>query len=483
MREDEDADRWQPIGAVAERVVAQIVSGPQEQSMTAAGRNQPAWQRRYTFRLYPNPAQLAELHRHRLMIGELWNALLQRWEDVQRRTQQRQTWYDSAGKRHRGLSVHCPTWASECMADGRRRVMPADKLGRPKPMTAFDLQNEITWLANSLPEWRELSIWCGHRTAGLLMRAIEAFYRRARDGAGKAAGYPRYKLVDRHDSIPHRFASGCALDRDPRHERSWSVRLKGVTAPIHARGKLPGAWAGPRGGRMLQHGEEAAAEKFTDADVIWRNGKWWLSVAIELSRVRTAGRRPITVEFDGLAGLARVNGVGELPPGFDALYRLEHDLDALKSERDRCWPRGRRVLPEERDAHDELRQRIATLSARIARRRAHILHVWTARLIRQASALTIIAPEIRRHTRSARGDARNWGAAVDVVATLNRSVLGLAPASAISMLVYKAAEAGIACTIVDDAAPALAVSRTLIDAAKAQRRLRREIRNEGSEAA
>lgn len=38
--------------------------------------------RRYTFKLYPTTKQSAVLHEQRMMMANLWNALLQRREDV-----------------------------------------------------------------------------------------------------------------------------------------------------------------------------------------------------------------------------------------------------------------------------------------------------------------------------------------------------------------------------------------------------------------
>jgi hypothetical protein len=55
-----------------------------ERSDTSA--NAPVQLRRYSFGLYPSSEQSAELHQQRMMMADLWNALLQRREDVWRRT-------------------------------------------------------------------------------------------------------------------------------------------------------------------------------------------------------------------------------------------------------------------------------------------------------------------------------------------------------------------------------------------------------------
>jgi hypothetical protein len=326
--------------------------------------------RRYTLALYPTAEQMPVLRRHGEMTADLWNALLQRYEDIQRRTVQRQVWFDADGRRHVGLSVHRLTWVSERKRTGERKTMEpvVDKKGRlvPKPFTAYDMQNEISWLCNSLPEWREPSIWCGHRTATLLDRAIEAFYRRASQGAGARSGYPRYRRrSDDGQSIPHRFASGCRLTKDPRHATSWQLTLKGVPGTIHARGRFP-----------------FDITDWADADVIWRNGKWSVSVCVTGQRTRSHGYRPVVIRFDLVGGFALVDNYPEQPPGLIQARLLQDRLAARQSECDRLFPRGRR--PRDDPDYAELRLEISRLAARIARVRANALHTWTAGIVARA---------------------------------------------------------------------------------------------------
>jgi hypothetical protein len=50
--------------------------------------NVPQFQRRFEFKLYPTAEQAALLHERRHQIGELKNAILQRYEDHARRQSQ-----------------------------------------------------------------------------------------------------------------------------------------------------------------------------------------------------------------------------------------------------------------------------------------------------------------------------------------------------------------------------------------------------------
>ena len=423
--------------------------------------------RRYLFALYPTAEQKAVLQRHSEMLADLWNGLLQRYEHIQRTTTQRQVWFDTAG-RHSGVSYHRLTWGTYRKAEREAVVIEPGANGRPKPFTAFDMQNEITALLNELPEWKEMSVWCCHRTATKLSLAIEAFYARAKKGKGAQSGYPHYRRrsSDRL-SVPHRFASGCRLTKDPRHANSWQLTLKGIPGKIHARGCFPFAVPSPSGPQR---------KDWADADVIWRNGKWSVSVCVKGQRSRSHGYRPVTIRFDLIAGFALVDNYPEEPPGLIQARLLQDRLADRQSDCDRLFPRGR-VRRDEPD-YAELRLEISRLAARIARVRANALHTWTAGIVARASAITVIAPPLEEDIRTPHGDAKSWGAHVEVVSAINREALAQAPGVTIRMLQYKAAEAGIACHVVTDPEPPLAVGRELVTAGKTLRRARRAHREE-----
>jgi transposase len=417
--------------------------------------------RRYNFALYPTPEQDAVLHRHRQMVAQLWNALLQRFEDISRRTVQRTVWFDADGKRHVGITVHSTEWISERYAQGEVSVIPPGKNGRAKPYTDFDMQNEITWLCNSHPEWREASVWCWHRTAQQLHRAFEAFYRRVKSGQGAKAGYPKYRSTKQHNSIPHRFLSGCKMVRDARHFRSWKLTVKGVPGSIHARGMFP-----------------SDPEKWTDADIIWRNGKWSISVCVDIAREYSSDiprlRRPLLIRLDLLDGFAEINGRTETPDELADVFELMDRRDQMQAEHDRRWPRGRYLDDEAKAEHADSATEISRLATRIARKRANALHVWSTRIVERAASLRIVKPaSIREATKSPRGDESNWGAMVETVSKLNRHVLAYAPAMAVEMLKYKAEERGIRCVIIEDDAPNIMVGGELVAVGKQLRRARR----------
>lgn len=423
-----------------------------------------AEQRRYTWKLYPTADQAQALHEQARMVAALWNALLERHETIRRRTVQRVAWTDCDGARHVGESLHSATYETVRYARGERSIVAPGKGGRPKPWTCYDMQNEITWLLNAAPEWRALSCWSALRTAQLLDRAFKAFYRRAREGRGASSGYPRFKRLDRANSIPHRFASGCKLRPDEaRHKRAWALTLKGVPGEIHAHGMLP-----------------AQAEKFTDADVMFRDGYWWLSAACEIEGRRDSTMwRDVDIAWDLIDGMARINGEPQQIEGLPELILDDRAVDEMRREMDERWPRYARLSDEDRLARGEARDEIARRMAQIRRRRANALHVWSARIVRDARAIHVVLPRISEHVESGHGNAREWGANVEVVAHINRGVLANGAAMATAMLAYKAREAGVPCIVETEAAPEITVARDLKRTGQKLRRASRQAKNEG----
>lgn len=442
--------------------------------------------RRYQWKLYCSTEQAETLHTQRMMIADLWNALLERRETIRRRTVQRQKWWDGdwklvewreddkqcrewrpvdgTGRWHYGESTHSLIYETIRYKHGERAIVPPGKNNKPKPFTAIDMKNEITWMLNQLPEWRAMSVWSAMRVADMVAYAFDGFYQRVKEQQRTSSadrqklGYPRYKKREKHAALPHRFASGCKLVRDPRHANSWQLTLKGVPGIIHARGRLP-----------------ADATEWTHADIIWRDETWWLSACVSMEPRRSGGRFPTEIEFDLLTGFARVNGKLFISENIAEIQAMQDVLDALKSERDLRWPRGVRRSTEQESCFLEAQAEISRLGINLRRRRADVLHVWTSRIVRRASELKIVMPTIKEKTKSPRGDEKRWGANVDSVSKINRHVLSQASGMAVSMLRYKAEEAGISCIVLNDRR-SLAIGPELVVTGKVLRKARQAAR-------
>lgn len=408
--------------------------------------------RRYLFKLYPTPSQAAVLHQQRKMMADLWNALKQRREDVYRR-------------------------------EGRS-------------LTYFDLTNEITTLRHECPEWAIVPAVTAHRVAKWLTDSYAAFFRRLKKG--EAPGYPRWQRRETATTIPlgTMDKTGWRVEQRDDNPFSWRLHYKSVTDVknratwMHARGRIPArrdseSKSAPAptesitpgsSHRKVMASESVTVSDWRNADIIWRDNHWWLSVCVDIEPRRSGGRFPVTIALDLLDDFARVNGIAETPAELIEVLAIQSDIDRLKSERDVRWPRGAKLSDEARAELAEANAEIADISAYVARKRRNALHVWSANIVARASDITVIAPPVRDAVASPRGDDKRWGAHVETVSGLNRQVLSQAPATAIRMLKYKAEEAGIRCDVVEDPAPKIAVGGDLVSAGKQMRRARRELK-------
>jgi hypothetical protein len=450
-------------------------------------------QRRYRWRLYPVAAQAARLVRHAVMRAELWNALLELNEIchemrpwVFSQTARGPLIFDLAGDLHeigiadvmerRRMLRYRPS-VHELLRPRPGLAVAIDEIAdnmRPYLPSEFDMGYWISRMREECPEWCEVSTWMPRRVAKSMAAAWAAFFRRARAGAGAASGYPRYKSTRRNLAVPHRFKSGCRIDKSAENDSHWTVRLMGVP---------DAGWHDPKhrlseGIRAIKRGGlPAPVTEWTDADIILRpDGHWELSAAVVMAPRRTAGSRPIVVKFDLLDGFAIVDHKPVELDGLAQAQAIAERVEAMQRAFDLRYPRGRRLTDDEHEAKREDALAIARGHVKAANARRHALHNWSTALVARASALTIVAPPVREATASARGTARAPGAAVADAAAINKRVLSYAPASAIAMLKYKAAEAGIPCTVIDDPAPKTAIKPALVGATKTLRGINRAMR-------
>lgn len=416
--------------------------------------------RRYTFKLYPNAAQAEALERHRRMHCDLYNACLQERIDH---------------------------WRQECQRKPREER---------RGISFYDQSKSITLLRAELPEFAALSFDSLALTAQRLDNAYKAFFRRARAGAGFQSGFPKFKSGRTYPGFSFRkHRSGWDVlfrDEGPR-PRNGSVRFKGVPGRIRFRGRLPIRY-----------------EDIRTCDVLWRDDRWSISLVFEMAPRRRAGQGAGEVRFDLVDSFASVKSAnggraagptetafvfsnGRISPirqgvastsgrdpgdsGADHGVRPHGsssgsgrdpgdsgaDIGHLQTARARCKRGSNR--------YRKLSKRIARLQARDARRRREALHVWTTEMTRQYRDIDVVAPpSIAAETASGRGDARDWGAQVDLKAAMNRRILDQAPAAAIQMLQYKVSEAGGDCRVLEDAEPKTGIGNDIVKATQINRR-------------
>lgn len=457
--------------------------------------------RRYTFKLYPNRTQEAALVRQASLLAALWNAALE----------QRERAYGTYREpSERDITFSHP-WPFTNIVDGKAVPLMANM--ESVSLSWYDQKLDGKHIRADDPEFAAMSASSMEICLLALDDAFKAFFKRAKAGAGAASGYPRYKspFAIEHKgadcTIWHReHRKGWRLDKAGKHYR---VYAKGIPGTIKARGKFP---------------VEVDDLTLRDMRLIRVGGVWQCSIVVKMEARRSIapGAPSATIEFNLIDEFATVKTAanGQCLPGWETdspsvderillseegvteqsghdspdlgdvgrrqldfrVDRHGHDspdlagdhgaVDALQSERDTRYKKFSCRWRREK-------RRIAKLKAREARRRKEALHLWTTKLIASVSDLTVVCPPIREATRSARGTEKDHGAAVKAVAMLNRHVLAQAPAMAIQMLEYKAAEAGLPPIVrINPDEHALAVGRELPAATKAVRKARRTIRKQ-----
>jgi hypothetical protein len=419
------------------------------------------------------------------MLADLWNALLELCEARYAAIGQRETkyYYDKKGRLQqtftgRFLTFHCADCAQLSGESGKLKTCEQHKMPG-----GYGMSYLITEMLQACPEWRAMPALTVHALGARLTKAFDAFFRRCRAGA-EAVGYPKPKRYRNAPSIPlgtgtrndaktgrKVWKSGWRFLQREDNPKSWSLYygagadLKDRATWIHARGRFP-----------------AAVNDINNGDIIFRDGKWHLSLCVAQNGRRWPGEERIVVHMDAIDCFAIVNGEPVYLDGLADAARLEKESDALKSARDGRWPKPPRRDGVDRGEWSEACAEIARLQGKAARIRHNALHVWTSSIVKRAGDLTIIIPpSIKEVTASARGDDKQWGANVAPVAEINRHVLNQAPALARAMLEYKAAEAGIRCDVVADTSPKAAVGGGLKAAGKELRKAQRKLKDRKNE--
>jgi transposase len=396
-------------------------------------------ERRYIWRLYPTSEQQTVLLNQMSMCADLWNALLSMCEQRYQRAVQRK------GK---SITFHCYRCAA--LSDETGKLTLCEDHRHP---SEFTMGSWVTEMLKECPEWREGSTWTPRRVAGSLDMAWKAFF--------KGGGYPRYKSRYRSFKLPHRCCSGCKFNKSNRHQNSWHIYMKGI-------GNVWGRRESP-----------TEIHEWMDADVLYHAGRWTISVAVDAASCEHKAidiKTPITIKFGILEGFAEVNGIVETPLELTEAQILDDQRADLQAEFDLRYPRGKRLSDQELKERFDDRLEISRLSARIARKRRHALHKWARSLVNRASIITVMKPTVKDDTASPRGDEKNWGASVEAVSGINRTMLSYAPAMAASILEYKAEELGVWGGELEITSPMGRLGATLKTAGKVVRKVRRKIK-------
>lgn len=252
-------------------------------------------------------------------------------------------------------------------------------------------------------------------------RAFKAFFRRVQ--AGQEPGYPRFKSRKRFKGWTY-----------PTHGDGW--RLLPKDGMRHGRLRLAGI------GHVRIRGDARTIGAPKTCDIVYRHGKWYASIVLGCEPKRACGEATLAFDWgiETFATLAVDGEGGRTIPSPRWLGRSEATLRAAYRARDgkRKFSRGWRLA----------NKRVARIHAKIARQRLDFHHQESARVITASGAVFTERLAVANMTKRPKpkldattGEYQPNGAGAK--AGLNKAILDGAPAQFLSIVRYKAAEAGI----------------------------------------
>lgn len=246
--------------------------------------------------------------------------------------------------------------------------------------------------------------------------AYKAFFRRVT--AGKTPGFPRFKSKNRFSGFGYK-THGDGFRFTPGAD--WvngTLRLSGI-------------------GDITVRGQARTQGRVVACDVMRRVDGWFVSIVIECEPTRKGGERVCGMDWGVETFLTLAYGEDDFDSvENDRLYQQHKDKISQKQRELARGKRGSKTSQKRRKA-------LAKLHRKLANKRKDRAHKVSHRLVREHGVIFTEELSIANMVRSAKGDEANPGKNVAQKAGLNREILDTAPAMFLSMLEYKAEEAGI----------------------------------------
>jgi putative transposase len=355
--------------------------------------------RRLTFKMYPSATQLAVLEAQSELLRQLYNGALE-----------------------------------ERIAAFRRAIERHGK-GAAKGLTLGSQEKSVTEIRRIIPEYGKLHTHACQVVLKRLQRAYENFFRRVKDGA-EEAGFPRFKSKNRWRGFGYKeHGNGFTFTPKFDGDGNWkhgAVRLSGIGfVPVRGEARtLPG--------RIL------------DCSLMRKADGWFLSMAVEYEPQRFQSKAASECGLDwGVETFAALAYEDEDGVDFDAVPNdrlLAQEAEAIKVQQ-RALSKALRGKKSKRAA--KRRRAMARLHRKVANRRKARNHQVTADLVRDHSFIVTEDLAVTNMTATARGTVEDPGSRVAQKAGLNRAILDASPGAFVSMLAYKAEEAGCELLLLD----------------------------------
>ncbi len=286
-----------------------------------------------------------------------------------------------------------------------------------KSISYVEQAKSLTLIRQQNPEYLAVNAQSAQVTLKRLDLAFQAFFRRVK--AGDEPGFPRFKSRDRFSGWGYKTHGDGFRFTARDGWKHGKLRLSGI-------------------GTMTARGEARTPGRVVCADVQRKADGWFLSLVIECEPHREHGDREAGLDW-GVETLATLAYNIDEFAQFENERPLKAETEALKTEQ-RALSAALRGKRSKRAM--KARKAMARRWRKVANRRKERNHQITARLVRDHKLIVTETLTLTNMTASAKGTIEKPGKKVKQKAGLNRAILDATPGSFLSMLRYKAEEAG-----------------------------------------
>ena len=285
---------------------------------------------------------------------------------------------------------------------------------------------DVTELRAAFPEYENLPCHSSQVTLKRLDLAFQAFFRRIKAGEDEP-GFPRFKSFDRFSGWGYsshgdgfKFKSGDGLGRS-------TVRLSGI-------------------GQIKLRGRARTAGEVKTCEIQRKAGRWYASFSIACEPKRTGGTKAMGFDW-GVTTFATISREdGEFENIENPRFFTQHEASVTRASRylDDCTVKDAigRPLNTKDPKRIKAKQAYGRAKAREANARKDFLHKTSAKIVADNALIATEKLQVSNMVRSAKGTVEKPGKNVPQKAGLNREILATAPATFLSMMRYKAEEAG-----------------------------------------
>lgn len=281
-----------------------------------------------------------------------------------------------------------------------------------KTISYNEQQASLTIIRAELPEYKALPCTSKRMTLRRLDKAFKAFFQRVKKG--ETPGFPRFKSMNR-------FSSFELLEPKFIHDDSGK----------HGRLFVPGI------GHIKARGQCRITGSIKTSQIQHKHGQWWLSLTVDGDATRNAtASKACAIDW----------GVAHLLTIVEDDGRIEHIPNAryYQNGKEKQERLQQSVSSKKRGSNGWKKacKQLSTFKRKQASQRKDAQHKLSNKIACRYAMVAMESLQIKNMSRSSRGTLEAPGKNVKQKAGLNREILDTAPASLISMIRYKAEEAG-----------------------------------------